>query len=262
VAAASMNRGGTQARHRRGDGGSDSDATTRLAAIVESSQDAIISKTLAGVITSWSVGAEQMYGYSRDEMIGHNIAELVPSNRAGELGPIIARIARGESVHHFDTQRVTKDGRLLDMSIAMSPIRGADGTVTSVCTVARDVTDITRALDYRHSLEDQLRLFEAKIAAYECEPVVGADKPAIQQLRPTHCGLGADLTPRELEVLQMMAGGMLNKQVARRLGLRLNTVRNHSQSILCKLQAHSRLEAVATAVRSDIIAYPSSTAVS
>ncbi len=81
--------------------------------------------------------------------------------------------------------------------------------------------------------------------------------PLLGQLRPAPRGVGADLTPREVEVLELMARGLLNKQVARHLGLQLNTVRNHSQSILAKLQAHSRLEAVATAVRDGVIDYPS-----
>jgi DNA-binding NarL/FixJ family response regulator len=102
-------------------------------------------------------------------------------------------------------------------------------------------------------------LFGAILAAHDGELVTEVSElaPLLRQLPPTHRGLGADLTPRELEVLGLMASGLINKQVARQLGLRLNTVRNHSQSILCKLEAHSRLEAVATAVRDGIIAYPS-----
>ena len=78
----------------------------------------------------------------------------------------------------------------------------------------------------------------------------------MRQAPPAQRALGAELTPRELEVLEMMAAGLINKQIAKRLGLRLNTVRNHSQNILYKLRAHSRLEAVATAVRDGIIGYP------
>jgi DNA-binding NarL/FixJ family response regulator len=80
--------------------------------------------------------------------------------------------------------------------------------------------------------------------------------PLLRQLPPTERGLGADLTLREREVLELMSAGLINKQVAKRLGLRLNTVRNHSQNILYKLRAHSRLEAVATALRDGLIAYP------
>ncbi|MEY2444953.1 MAG: hypothetical protein QOE00_1533, partial [Ilumatobacteraceae bacterium] len=129
---------------------------SRLASIVRSSQDAIIGKSLTGVITSWNNGAEQMYGYDASEMIGHNISELVPADRAGELAPIIERVARGEAVHHFRTQRIAKDGRVLDMSVAISPILDPEGVVTGASTVARDMTEITRAATYRSALEAQL----------------------------------------------------------------------------------------------------------
>jgi two-component system cell cycle sensor histidine kinase/response regulator CckA len=130
--------------------------TARLAAIVESSQDAIIGKSLDGVIASWNAGAEEMYGYTADEMIGRNISELIPADRAGELDPIIDLVRRGQAIQHFETQRVGKDGRILDMSIAISPIRDAVGTVTGASTVARDVTEITRAIVHRRALEAQL----------------------------------------------------------------------------------------------------------
>ncbi|MCU1400125.1 MAG: Response regulator with domain [Acidimicrobiales bacterium] len=102
------------------------------------------------------------------------------------------------------------------------------------------------------------QLLGAIIAVRDGEPVEpGKDlTPLLRQLRPTGRGLGADISPRELEVLRLMATGIANKQLARLLGLRLNTVRNHSQSILGKLQAHSRMEAVATAVREGIISFP------
>ena len=103
------------------------------------------------------------------------------------------------------------------------------------------------------------RLLEAIVAAHEGETITGpSDLPALlSRLRPTHRGLGADLTPREIEILTLSAAGLVNKQMAERLGLRLNTVRNHVQSVLLKLQAHSKLEAVATAVREGIVGYPS-----
>jgi PAS domain S-box-containing protein len=132
------------------------DANARLAAIVDSSQDAIIGKTLDGVITSWNAGAEHMYGYSQHEIIGRNISMLIPPDRADELGPIIARVGRGEPVQHFRTQRLTKDGRVLEMSIAISPIRDADGVVTGASTVARDITEAMRSRTHEHALEAQL----------------------------------------------------------------------------------------------------------
>jgi PAS domain S-box-containing protein len=213
------------------------EAAARLAAIVDASQDAIIGKTLDGVITSWNAGAERMYGYRRDEIIGRNIRELIPSDRVSEFKLVIERIARGECVQPFETQRLTKDGRILEMSVAILAIRDSKGTVTGASTVARDLTAIKRL----------------QMAALH--------EPLLRRTPPTPRELGADLTRRELEVLELMAQGLINKQIARRLGLCLNTVRNHSQNILYKLRAHSRLEAVATAVRDGIIAYPFETVV-
>jgi PAS domain S-box-containing protein len=217
------------------------EAAARLASIVESSQDAIIGKTLDGVITSWNSGAEQLYGYRPDEIIGRNICELIPRHRARELELVIERVARGEHVLPFETQRLTKDGKTLDMSVAISAIRDSSGTVTGASTVARDLTEI-KALRRRDLGDARRRQTEVS-------------QEAARTMLSPQPGKGADLTPRELEVLVLMAQGLINKQVARVLSLSLNTVRNHSQHILYKLRAHSRLEAVATAVRDGIIGY-------
>jgi two-component system, cell cycle sensor histidine kinase and response regulator CckA len=133
-----------------GTGGSDAvsgrefNAVSRLAAIVESSGDAILSKTLEGVITSWNAGAAHMYGYAPDEMVGHNISELIPPDRAGELEAILDRLRRGEQVEHFETKRRRKDGSLIDVSVCISPVRDSSGAVVEASTVARDVTDRNR----------------------------------------------------------------------------------------------------------------------
>jgi DNA-binding NarL/FixJ family response regulator len=105
-------------------------------------------------------------------------------------------------------------------------------------------------------------LFDAIVAAHDGEAIIPPTDltPLFRQLRPTHRGLGTDLTPRELEILGLIGSGMSNKQIAQQLGLRLNTVRNHAQNILYKLQAHSKLEAVATAVREGVISYPNEAA--
>jgi putative two-component system response regulator len=105
-------------------------------------------------------------------------------------------------------------------------------------------------------------LLEAIIAAHEGETITPPRDlaPLLRQLRPTHRGLGSDLTPRELEILGLVASGLINKQIAQRLGVRLNTVRNHVQNILYRLHAHSKLEAVANAVREGIISYPTEAA--
>ncbi|MCE9576496.1 MAG: PAS domain S-box protein [Deltaproteobacteria bacterium] len=114
-------------------------ATTRLAAIVESSDDAIIGKDLQGIVTSWNRGAETMFGFTAAEMIGQPMARLIPPERLGEEASILATIARGDSVQHFETVRVTKDGRAIDVSVTASPIR-LGGRIVGVSKIARDIT--------------------------------------------------------------------------------------------------------------------------
>jgi PAS domain S-box-containing protein len=113
----------------------------QLVAIVESSEDAIFGKDLNGIVTSWNAGAQHLYGYSAAEMIGANISLAVPPDRPGELPELLRRVANGERVAHYETQRVRKDGSAVEVAITLSPIRGPSGTVTGVSTVARDITE-------------------------------------------------------------------------------------------------------------------------
>jgi hypothetical protein len=117
------------------------EAGLRLAAIVESSDDAIISKSLDGVITSWNAAAERIFGYRAEEMIGQPILRLLPEDRQDEERLIIERLRQGECVDHFETVRRTKDGRLLDMSITISPLRNEHGTIIGASKIARDITE-------------------------------------------------------------------------------------------------------------------------
>jgi two-component system sensor histidine kinase VicK len=113
-----------------------------MAAIVDSSNDAIIGKTLEGVITTWNRGAEHVYGYTAEEMIGKSIAVLVPGGRADEVLKIIAgMLVTDARTEHFETQRVCKDGRVIDVSLTVSPIRNSDGEIVGASSVARDVTE-------------------------------------------------------------------------------------------------------------------------
>jgi PAS domain S-box-containing protein len=111
-----------------------------LAAIVESSQDAIFRKSLDGVIESWNAGAENMYGYRPEEIIGHPVSTLAPPDRKDEITRILERIACGERIEHFSTKRVTKDGRTIDVSLSISPVRDDTGRLVGAATIARDVT--------------------------------------------------------------------------------------------------------------------------
>src|ERR1043166_721277 len=111
-----------------------------LAAIVDSSDDAIISKDLSGNITSWNKSAERIFGYQASEVIGSPITLLIPADHQAEEAQILARIKQGERVEHFETIRRAKDGRLVPVSITVSPIRDSAGTIIGASKIARDTT--------------------------------------------------------------------------------------------------------------------------
>ena len=132
------------------------EAQARLAAIVESSDDAIISKNLNGVILSWNAGAQRIFGYDAEEVIGRSITILIPPDRQHEEPMILARLRAGERIDHYQTIRMTKDGRLIDVSVTISPIRDQSGALVAASKIARDVTEQRRI---------QRELQEAKDAA-------------------------------------------------------------------------------------------------
>lgn len=121
------------------------ESNSRLAAIVESSDDAIISKDLAGVIRSWNAGAARLFGYSPEEAIGRSITMLIPHDRLAEESDILERIRRGDRVDHFETVRRRKDGTLVEISLTVSPITDDRGKVVGASKIARDITDRKRA---------------------------------------------------------------------------------------------------------------------
>jgi PAS domain S-box-containing protein len=117
------------------------EAQNRLAAIVESSEDAIVSKDLDGIITSWNKAAERIFGYKPEEAVGRHITLIIPTDRLGEEDDILARLRRGERTDHFETVRKRKDGTLFDVSVTISPVKDAHGRVIGASKVARDITD-------------------------------------------------------------------------------------------------------------------------
>jgi PAS domain S-box-containing protein len=121
------------------------DAVRRLAAIVESSDDAIIGKTLDGLITSWNAGAVRVYGYTAEEAVGRPVSMLCPPERVDEVAQNLQRVCRGEPVEHFVTQRVRRDGGRIDVSLSISPVKDTNGNVIGASAIARDVT-CTKAL--------------------------------------------------------------------------------------------------------------------
>ncbi len=116
------------------------DVARRLAAIVESSTDAIISKSLDGIVQSWNIGAERLLGYTAEEMIGQPINRLEPAHRRHEMARILDRLRAGERIEHFETERVAKDGRIIDVSLTVSPIRDANNRIIGASKVARDIS--------------------------------------------------------------------------------------------------------------------------
>jgi PAS domain S-box-containing protein len=134
-----------------------------LAAIVGSSDDAIIGKTLDGTIISWNTGAERIYGYTADQVIGRPISILIPPDRPDELPSILSRIARGERIDHYLTKRARKSGDVIDVSVTISPVRDETGKVIGASAIARDVTAQEEAA------KDALRIREEfiSVAAHE-----------------------------------------------------------------------------------------------
>ncbi|HEX7025701.1 MAG TPA: PAS domain S-box protein, partial [Gammaproteobacteria bacterium] len=116
----------------------------RLAAIVESSDDAIVSKDLKGVVQSWNTGAQRIFGYSAEEMIGQPITRIIPPHLQDEERHILGKLCRGERIDHYETVRVAKDGRRIDVSLSVSPVRDASGRIIGASKVARDITEQKR----------------------------------------------------------------------------------------------------------------------
>jgi PAS domain S-box-containing protein len=145
------------------------EALLRMSAMVESSDDAIIGKTLEGAITSWNLGAVRLYGYTAPEVIGRNISVLVPAGHSDETAAILRRLAKGERIEQLEAVRRKKDGSLVDVSLKISPIMDASGNVVGASTIARDMTERKRAEDevrrLNAELEDRVRQRTAQLEA-------------------------------------------------------------------------------------------------
>jgi PAS domain S-box-containing protein len=155
-------------------------AAARLAAIVNSSDDAIVSKTLDGVITSWNAGAERMFGYTASEAVGRHITLIIPKERHAEEDEVLARLRRGQRVEHFETVRMRKDGTAIDISLTVSPVLSATGMVVGASKIARDISDrkrverervalLAREQEARAAAEDASRLKDDFLAVLSHE---------------------------------------------------------------------------------------------
>ncbi len=134
------------------------ETSTLLAAIVESSDDAIISKTLDGIITTWNAGAENLYGYTAQEAIGRSVAFLAPSDLSDEMAELLEKIRHGEQIKQYETVRVRKDGSRFDISLSISPLKNAEGVLIGASSIKRDITE-------RKQAEETLRQSEARSSA-------------------------------------------------------------------------------------------------
>jgi len=184
----------------------------RLAAIVESSEDAIIGKALDGTITSWNPAAERMFGYTADEVVGHPITVIIPPDRLDEEARILAALRRGEVVADFETIRWRKDGSVIHISLTASPIKNAAGEVTGVSKIARDISARKQAEEEKALLLRAMEVARAEAEAanrakdqflavlgHELRNPLGAISNAVQLLRQG--GLRADLAAHACEVI-------------------------------------------------------------
>ncbi|HEY9647944.1 MAG TPA: PAS domain S-box protein, partial [Chroococcidiopsis sp.] len=142
------------------------DERFQLAAIVESSQDAIVSKTLDGIITSWNSAAEQLFGYGKAEAIGQSIYLLIPPDRQSEEILIFQRVHRGERVESYETQRLHKNGSLIDVALTISPIHDENGAVIGASKIARDIRDRKRSERRQHETEQALQATQEQFRAF------------------------------------------------------------------------------------------------
>ncbi|MDX1488921.1 MAG: PAS domain S-box protein, partial [Acidiferrobacterales bacterium] len=133
-------RGGSRRQRREAASAQPPPSVDKLGPIVESSDDAIITKTLDGKITSWNRGAQRLYGYKVKEVIGHSIDLIIPPERSGEIREILTRIGRGERIEHFETIRLKKSGERVEVSVTISPLRNSFGKTVGASAIARDIS--------------------------------------------------------------------------------------------------------------------------
>jgi PAS domain S-box-containing protein len=142
--------------HDLGERGWTDEAAQHLASIVESSDDAIVSKDLNGIIRTWNKGAERLFGYTAEEVVGKPITIIIPEDRQSEEPHILEQIRRGKSIEHYETQRVRKDGSFVDISLTVSPVRDVDGRIVGASKIARDISERKQAEMQRDLLVAEL----------------------------------------------------------------------------------------------------------
>jgi PAS domain S-box-containing protein len=149
-------KGSERAVSSGGDHSNEARLAAQLAAIVSSSDDAIVGKTLQGIVTSWNSGATRIFGYTEEEMVGQRITKIIPRELWSEEDDILAKLCRGEHIDHFETIRIAKDGRRIDVSVTVSPIRDGSGQLIGASKVGRDITERKQAQKVQELLISEL----------------------------------------------------------------------------------------------------------
>ena len=178
------------------------EALSKAAAIVESSDDAILSKTLDGIITSWNKGATRIYGYLPEEIIGRSISILIPTDLADALPVILDKVRHGEVIDHYETTRVKKDGTQIYVSLSVSPIKDAGGAIIGAAAIARDITARRLAEEKLKKTSEQLRALSARLQS-------AREEEGTRIAREIHDELGSALTTLRWGIEEI--GGALNK---------------------------------------------------
>ncbi len=188
------------------------DKNSRLAAIVQSTADAIISTDMEGNIQSWNNSACDMYGYHENEMIGKNVSVLRADDHKKELEDILEVINKGGSFNDYEAIHITRDGKRINVSVTSSPVTDRNGKPAGACAIIRDITERKRAEQKRRQDEINMALFADRME---------------------------NLSGREFEVLEKVINGKLSKQIAAELGITVKTVEKHRSNIMTKLKTDS-----------------------
>jgi PAS domain S-box-containing protein len=216
------------------------DARAYLAAIVESSDDAIVSKTLDGIVTSWNRGAQAIFGFSASEMIGHPITRLFPPDRLAEEDLILDRVRRGERVDHFETVRRCKDGGDINVSVTISPVRDSTGRIVGASKIARNISDKKRAEAALRDLNDKL---EQRVSERTHE-LAEANNRLLTETAERERTEAALLQARKMEAIGQLVSGLahdFNNLLAAILGnLELIEMRLPDDHLLKLVQAAAR----------------------
>jgi PAS domain S-box-containing protein len=204
-------------------------AALHLAALVQSSDDAIVSKDLDGIVQSWNPAAERLFGYTAAEMIGRSIRAIIPADRQGEEDEVLRSIRQGERVEHFETVRCHKDGSTVDISLTVSPIRAPDGTIVGASKIARDIREHKRLI---RQLEEHSRLKDEFLAtlSHELRTPLNAIMGYVRMLRSGTIksegrARALDLVDRNAHALARMVNDVLDMStiVAGRTRLAMQT---------------------------------------